>query len=246
MPFQTSVNAQIAPGIKGGWASANPHASTLQPNTGDPALPNFVSWTVGEGGVIVGQFAFADTTSGEVTSAHPGTGAVQTASAVGPVKVGFVQRDQLVVITPYLAGYGDTLFEGQGVTLLSKGDVWAEFAAGAVPGQFVFAQFADGAAVAGNTTTAPTTTFSVTTTNGSPNLTAVGAGAAAGMPVTGTGIPAGAYLVSVDPIANTAVLSANATAAGTVTATATTAVLTNWRVASTAANGDIAKITVEG
>lgn len=247
MPFQTTVRRYVAPGVKGGWASANPHASLLQSNNGDlgeSASPIAV-WMVGAAGVIVGQFAFADTVTGKVTSSSPG-GALMTDTAAGTVRVGFVQRDQFALITPYLAGSGVTLFEGQPVTLLARGDVWAQFAAGAAVGQFVFASYANGSAIAGATSTPPTTTYSVTTASGSPNLTAVGAGAAAGQPITGTGIPAGARLISVDPVAGTAVLSANATATGTITATATTAALTLYRVASPAASGDIAKITAQG
>ena len=247
MPFQTEVNRYLAPGVKGGWASANPHASLLQSNNGDlteTASPIAV-WMVGEAGVIVGQFAFADTVTGEVTSSSPG-GALMTSTTAGTVRVGFVQRDQFALITPYMAGTGVTLFEGQPVTLLAEGDVWAEFAGGAAMGSFVFANYGTGAAVAGATSTPPTTTFSVTTASGSPNLTAVGAGAVAGQPVTGTGIPAGARLISVDTVAGTAVLSANATATGTVTATATTAAPTGYRAVSVAAAGDIAKISVQG
>lgn len=247
MPFQSAVRRYIAPGVKGGWASANPHASLLQSNNGDlgeTASPIAI-WMVGPEGVIVGQFAFADTVTGEVTSVSPG-GTLMTDTAAGTVRVGFVQRDQFALITPYMAGSGVTLFEGQPVTLLAEGDVWAQFAAGASIGQFVFASYADGSAIAGATSTPPTTTYSVTTASGSPNLTAVGAAARAGQPITGAGIQAGTRLISVDSVAGTAVMSQNATASATVTATATTAAPTAYRVASAAANGDIAKITAQG
>lgn len=244
--FQTSVNAQIAPGIVGGWASANPHVSLLQPNNGDLADPTSGSWKVGTTGAIIGNFAFADVVTGLVTSANPGTGAQFTDTAAGRIRVGFVQRDQLSLITPYLGGDTLAVQPGFGITLLSRGDVWAKFAAGAAVGSFVFASLADGSPVAGATSTAPTTTYSVTTASGSANLTAVGAGAVAGQPITGAGIPAGTYLVSVDTAAATAVMSANATASATVTATASTAAPTPWRVDSLAAAGDIAKISVWG
>lgn len=242
--FQTAVGGNIAPGVKGGWASANPHVSLLQPSNGDLSLAANVSWRVGTTGAIVGNFAFADTTTGLVTSAHPGTGTLVTATAAGRIRLGFVQRDQMALITPYLDGDTLALFGGQPITLLAKGDVWAQFAAGAAIGSFVFANYGTGAPVAGATSTAPTTTYSVTTTSGSANLTAVGAGAVAGQPITGTGIPANTYLVSVT--GTTAVMSANATASGAVTATATTAALTEFRVDSLAASGDIAKISVWG
>ena len=245
--FQTSVRQYLAPGVEGGWASANPHVSLLQPNAGDLSDANAASWRVGASGAIIGRFAFADTLTGLVTSAHPGTGANFTSGASGTpgrIRHGFVQRDNIVLITPYLGGESNVVPAGVGITLLSRGDVWGRFAAGAAIGSFVFASFADGSLIAGATSTSATTTYSVTTTSGSPNLTAVGAGAAAGQPVTGTGIPAGAYIVSVS--GTTAVMSANATASGTVTATASTGLLTEFRVDSLAAAGDIAKISVWG
>jgi len=248
--FQRSVNAYIAPGVKGGWASANPHVSLLQANTGDLSEAASGSWKVGTTGVIIGQFAFADTVTGLVTSANPGTGALFTEGASGQpgrVRVGFVQRDQVSLITAYLGENTSAMQPGFGVTLITRGDVFAQFAAGAAIGSYVFASFADGSAIAGATSTPPTATgVTVTTTNGSANLTAVAGGTLVpGQPVSGTGIPAGAYIVSVSGA--TAVLSANATAGGTnVALTQTTAAPTNYRVDSPAAAGDIAKISVWG
>lgn len=248
--FQRSVNAFLAPGIEGGWASANPHVSLLQANTGDLTEAASGSWKVGASGAIIGRFAFADTVTGLVTSAHPGTGAIFTEGSSGQpgrVRFGFVQRDQVSLITPYLGTDSMAVQPGFGITLLTRGDVFARFAAGAAIGSFVFASLADGSCIAGATSTAPTATgVTVTTTSGSPNLTAVAGGTLVpGQPVSGTGIPAGAYIVSVTGA--TAVLSANATASGTgVAITQTTAVLTNYRVDSPAAAGDIAKISVWG
>lgn len=247
MPFQTSVSAAVAPGLPGGWASFNPHSSMLQPNTGDLTLPNAFSWRVGAGGAIVGNFAFADTITGLVTSAAPGTGAVRTDTAPGRLRVGFVQRDQIVLLTTWLVNAGLVVQPGNGITLLSAGDVWTKFAAGATDGQFVFASYADGSAIAGSTTTLPTATgVTATTTSGSPNLTAIAGGTLLpGQPVSGTGIPAGAYIVSTS--GSTAVLSANATASGTgVALTQTTSALTRYRVVGGAAAGELAKISVQG
>lgn len=247
--FQTSVNPYIAPGIEGGWASANPYYSLLQPGNGDLAgspAPN-VAWLVGATGAVVGRFAFADTANGDVTNANPGTGATQTATAAGSLRVGFVQRDQFALITQYLAGDTLALFQGQPITLISAGDVWCKFAAGATVGYFVFAKYADGTAVAVADTTAPTDTDSIGTTNASTTITAVDPTKVfPGMPISGTGIPTGAYVVSVNATALTAVISAAATATATITATVTTAVLTPWRVESPAGNNEIAKITVRG
>lgn len=246
MAFQTAVRRYIAPGVKGGWASANPHASLLQSNNGDlgeTASPIAV-WMVGAAGVIVGQFAFADTVTGEVTSGSPG-GVLMTDTAAGTVRVGFVQRDQFALITPYMAGSGVTLFEGQPVTLLAEGDVWAQFAGGAAMGQFVFASYADGSAIAGATSTPPTAAATtVTNTSGQPTLTVTaGPIPAVGSPITGAGVPAGTRVITV--AGNVVTMSANSTADVT-SITATTAAPTPYRVASVAANGDIAKITAQG
>jgi hypothetical protein len=168
--FQTHVNMYLAPGLPGGWASANPHVSLLPPSNGDFGAVTNGTWRVGADGVIVGNFAFADPATGDVTSVY----------AAG-TRIGFVQRDQFGLITVYLDGTTEVLFEGQGVTLLAAGDVWVKFAAPAAVGDYVLANMADGSAVA------------------------------------------------------------SATAADTATA-----VLTPFRVASAAAAGDIAKISVWG
>jgi len=247
MPFQTTAAQRyIAPGVKGGWASANPHASLLQSNNGDlgeTATPIAV-WMVGAAGAIVGQFAFADTVSGEVTSTSPG-GALITDTTAGTVRVGFVQRDQFALITPYMAGSTETLFEGQPITLLAEGDVWAEFAAGAPMGSFVFASYADGSAIAGATSTPPVAAATtVTNTSGQPTLTVTaGPIPAVGSPITGTGVPAGARVISV--VGAVVTMSANSTA-GVTSIVATTAAPTGYRAVSVAANGDIAKISVQG
>lgn len=229
MAFQTSVATQQSPGIEGGFSGFNPHYTLTNPDEG--------MWVAGSPGPFVGRFAWANTANGKVTSAHPG---------VATVRYGFVHRDQPVVIAGLLVGDSNQVVAGQGIDLLADGPMWARFAGGAAIGQKVYMSYADGSCRAAATGAAATTTFSVTTTSGSPNLTAVGAGAYAGQPVSGTGIPAGAYLASVNATAQTAVLSANATASGTVTATATTDFETDWSVRSTAGNGELAKISVRG
>jgi hypothetical protein len=249
MPFQSSTPRQyLAPGIEGGWASFNPHVSLLQPNTGDLSEANAASWKVGPGGAIVGRFAFADVVTGQVTSAHPGTGAnfVEGSNGQpGRVRVGFVQRDQIVLITTWLGENGSTVQPGAGITLITRGDVWARFAAGAAVGSFVFASYADGSAIAGSTSTPPTgAAVTVTNTSGQPTLTVTsGTVPAVGTPLTGTGVPAGAYVVSV--AGNVVTMSANSTA-GVTSVTPTTGFLTQYRVDSLAAAGDIAKISVWG
>lgn len=243
MPFPSTVNANPAPGLEGGWASANDHFSMLTPGNGDPAVATYAAWKVGAGtatlpGVIVGRFAFANTANGQVTSAHPG---------VATVRCGFVHRYHPVVITTFLGENAMTLYAGQEVDIVDAGDFWCKFAAGATAGQKVFALYADGSAVAGTAGSPPTATGVTWNQNNSVNVTNVAGGTLyAGQPVSGTGIPAGAYVVSVS--GSTAVLSA-ATTGGSTTGNAvtqTTAYETRWTVDSPAAAGDLAKISTRG
>lgn len=238
MPFQTSVLSEPAPGLEGGWASTNPHTSMLNPNNGDPTTSGYSSWKAGTAGVIVGRFAFADTITGLVTSAHPGT---------SNVRVGFVHRYHPVLIQGYLGTSFMGLYAGQEVDVADGGDFWLRIAAGSAPGPKLFASYADGSAIpgaAGATITA--TGVTATTTNGSPNLTAAAGGTLyPGQPISGTGIPAGTYIVSTSGA--TAVMSANATASGTAVAiTQTTAFETRWYVDSFAPSGGLSKISTRG
>lgn len=228
--FQTSVATQQAPGIEGGFFGSNPHYTLTNPDEG--------MWVAGAIGPIVGRFAWANTATGLVTSQHPG---------VATVRVGFVHRDQPVIIAGLLTQANNQVIAGQGVDLLDDGPMWARFAAGATIGHKVYASYADGSCRSAATASAATATgVTVTTTSDSANLTAVAGGTLVpGQPVSGTGIPEGAYIVSAT--ATTAVLSANATANGTAIAvTQTTDFETAWTVRSTAASGEIAKISVRG
>jgi hypothetical protein len=127
MPFQKSVNTYPAPANAGDFASSNPRASVVSPESG------FVAAT---GGVTVGRFAWATGT----TVANTGAGA----------PTGFVHRDQQASITTYLAESGNAVLQGQPVTLMSIGDYW--FTANtnaAVVGQKVFAKLTDGSTQTG-------------------------------------------------------------------------------------------------
>jgi hypothetical protein len=229
MAFQTSVSAQQSPGIEGAFTGINPHYTLTNPDEG--------MWVAGSAGVTIGQFAWANTANGQVSSVHPG---------VTTVRSGFVHRDQPAVVAGLLVGTSNTVVAGQAIDLLEDGPVWARFAAGATIGQKVYANYADGACVAAATGSAATVTRSVTTTNTSTAISYTGGAIYPGQPVSGTGIAAGAYIVSVNAAAGTAVLSAAATASGTVTGTFTTNFETAFVVRSTAGNGELAKISVRG
>jgi hypothetical protein len=188
MVFQTSVGAAPAPGIEGDFASANPRGSML---AGQGYLIS------GPLGVIVGRFARAANATGLVTNGDPGV----------PSRIGFVHKDQLVGITPYLGVSGLTVLPGVEITLHDSGDFLARFAAGATIGQKVFASYADGSAIAGTAggtvagavvTGAAGGVFTATTaTNTSLVVTAVTSGyLSVGDTITGTGIPAATTIVS--------------------------------------------------
>lgn len=232
MTFQTSVGQLPAPGIEGDFASANPRGSML---AGQGYLVS------GPLGVIVGRFARAANATGIVTNADPGV----------PSRIGFVHKDQIVGITPYLGVSGLTVLPGIEITLHDSGDFLARFAAGATIGQKVFASYLDGSAIAGTaggTVAGATVTasaggvFTASTTNGSPTLTisAVTSGQlSVGDTVTGTGIPANTTITALGTGTGgtgTYTMSANASATGTPTVTAAS----NKMVVSAVASGTLA------
>lgn len=140
MPFQTTVNANPAPGLEGGWASANVHTSMLVPGNGDPALSTYTAWVAGAAGLIVGRFGFANLTTGAVTNAAP-------AVAANLMRVGFVHRYHPVVIVTHLGQTANALYQGQEVDITDGGDFWCRFPNGGTPGQKVFASTTDGTAI---------------------------------------------------------------------------------------------------
>jgi hypothetical protein len=229
--FQRTVNTDPAPAVEGDFASANPRASML---AGPGAL------TAGALGVIIGRFARAKNSDGTVTNGDPGVAS----------RLGFVHRNQPAVITAWLGESSMTVTSGLDITLFDSGDFWCRFAAGAAIGQKVFANYADGNAVAGTAGTPPTgaVVTASTATNTTLTVTGVTSGAlAVGDPVSGTGIPAGAYIAAFGTGTGgvgTYTLSAATTAtASGVTVTALGAKETEWYVHSTAANGELAMIS---
>jgi len=90
MPFQSVINQYPAPGVEGGFASTNPHASYA---AGEAAL------VAGDGGVTIGRFAWA--VNGVAT--NTGTG----------VPAGFVHRDGQAVITDWLGAASNVIQKGR-------------------------------------------------------------------------------------------------------------------------------------
>lgn len=229
--FQTSVAQNQAYGVVGDFGTTGPWTTV-------PAGPGEL--TAGAAGVAIGQFAWADDTTGVVSNFKPSTTST---------RFGFVGRaGQRSTITGFLAESSMAINPGFEVTLYDGGAyLIAAPSGGATIGQKVFAPYGGGASVVGTAGTAPTVaTTTATTTNTSPNLTAVSAPLYPGQPITGTGIPANTTVVSYNATAATAVMSANATASGSITITQTTAYETRFYVKTAGAAGDIIIIADRG
>lgn len=176
--FQNSVNSQPAPAAAGDFAGTNPRMSLSAPVSGYVAIPD---------GVVVGRFAW-------------GSYALATVANYFSLlaSLGFVKREQQAIIIPFLDYYALEVIQGLPVTLFSRGDFWAQFASGAAVGQKVYADPLTGECSAAATGLSLTTTLTASlATTGVLTVSAVGAATlAAGQVVTGTGVPAGTYIVS--------------------------------------------------
>ena len=124
MGFQTQVQAQQAPAVAGDFASANPRAAVVSPESG---------FVAGAAGVTVGRFAWIQADG--VTVLNTGTGKPD----------GFIHREQQAFITAFLGESSNLIPVGQPVTLMRTGDYYA-LATGnsAVKGEKAFAKLADG------------------------------------------------------------------------------------------------------
>lgn len=238
--FQTVVNSDPAPAVKGDFAGANPRANVL---AGEGAL---LSADITRA-PIVGNFAWANRLTGLAGKNFLGLLAEQ---------IGFLRRDQQAQILaqlPVAAGEATMVFApGQMTTLFDQGSFWAEFLAGATAGQKVFARYADGstyAAAAGASTANATFTGVIAVTTGVLTASAVTGTLKAGDVLSGSGVPEGTRIV--------AQISGTAGGAGTystsiivavasVAMTAHDAVETAFTVDSPAAAGDLAQISTWG
>lgn len=226
--FQAAVNIQPAPAVEGDFASANPRASML---AGAGAL------VCAALGVIVGRFGWTD-----------GAGVVSNGWNTG--RIGFIHREQQALITAFLGESSQTVPGGMPISLYVQGDFWGKFAGGATIGQKVYASYADGSLSAAATATPPTgavVTGSITTTV--LTVTAVTSGTlAVGQLISGSGITAGTRITALltgTGGTGTYTVSVSQTA-GSTTVTALGAVETGFFVDSTAAAGELAKISTWG
>lgn len=123
MSFQTGLNRDLPRGVAGDFASTNPRNSIL---AGEAAL------VAGEP-LTVGQFAFADLTTGKVYKVF----------AAGRA-IGFVHRNNQAVV-PLGQAASMTIPTGKEVALFSNGDFYAVAPAVVAPGEAVYAVSATGA-----------------------------------------------------------------------------------------------------
>lgn len=221
--FQKTVNAQPAPAVEGDFASANPRRSM---DAGPGAL------TAGAL-LLVGRFAFARNDTGVTNNAHPGVAC----------RVGFVQRDQIALITAWLGASTMQVPQGVECTLFDGGDFWGRFAGGAVIGLPVFADFLDGSL----STSAPAgASFTGVIAANVLTVSALTGVVKPGAPLSGTGVTAGSIIGpqltgSAGGVGTYTV--AGTTTAGSTAMTTTGGVDTKFIVQSTAAAGELAKIS---
>lgn len=205
MAFQTTMKNQPALAFEGDFATANIFDSMY-------AGPGEL--VAGPAGVTIGRFAWANP-----------VGVVSNSGGLG--RLGFVCRRGQVVINPIvLQRSGNLILAGAEMTLHTKGDFWVRFAGGAMMGQKVYANFADGTAVAAAAGTPPaaaTATGSIAagsvavTGSIAPNNLPNGDIDGGILTVTaGTGLVIGGSLSGTNVLAGTTLLSQLTGAAGTI------------------------------
>lgn len=238
MGFQKTVNIQPAPACAGDFASANMRNSVLSGANGLVAGA-YVSPV--SAGPTIGNFAWGNQSTGIAYGLNDGSANSQ---------IGFVHREQQGMITAFLSDNGATIQPGYPMTLLSQGDFWAKFAAGASIGQKVFAKYTDGsctAAAAGTSTQEASVTASIAVTTGIMTVSAVGSGAlAVGQLLAGSGMPAGTYITAqlTGTAGSTGTYQTNTTTAvSSTTVTAASKVETAFYVRSTSAAGELSMIS---
>ncbi len=184
--FQTRVNLYNPFGVEGDFASANPRATALTPDTG--------ALIAGPNGVTIGQFAWVEADGRTVNN-----------FATGAVKpTGFVHRDQQGLLTQYLQAAGTLIPPGFPVTLMVEGDFLDLIAGGsaAVFGSACYASYADGSLYIGSAPSGATATgsigatFTATGTGTSLVVTAVTGLISVGDTISGTGVPVGTTILA--------------------------------------------------
>ena len=200
MPFQQTVYTRQAPAVAGDFASDNPREFY-------PAGPGGL--VAGASGVTVGSFAwvspsYIDWDSGPTIINSFGSG----------IPAGIVHRQQVGLITTYLAEASLLVPVGNNVSLLTGGDIWLKNSATSgevLPGYKAYANLATGAVTfaatggAGSATSATTASIAAgtaATTTGTIYGNVLTTGATVtntiypGAIVSGTNVATGTYIVS--------------------------------------------------
>lgn len=178
MPFQKTVNTTPAPAVDGDFASVNPMASVVAPESG---------FVAGVGGVTVGRFAWISSDGKTLLNAGQGK------------PDGYIPRLQTAQIGTYLAESGNNIPAGFPVDLMRTGNFYAKSnVAGSTKGNKAFAKFQDGTmqpAAASATIAAAAVTASIAATT--MTVTAVASGAlAVGDKVSGANVTADTYITA--------------------------------------------------
>lgn len=195
--FQTQVSTTLAPGIAGDFASANFNKYTTLNGPGGAIA--------GLSGLVQGRFAWLSNAYQDYDSAA----AIANNTGTG-VPSGFVHRDQQALNTIFLAEATMLMPSGFPVSIFNDGDFWVknDGANQALPGQKVYANYADGKATTAATANPAVTSFTAAVaastlsvtgsiTGNVLNVTAVGSGTVVnGATLAGTGVVTGTKVVS--------------------------------------------------
>ena len=130
--FPNTISAGPAPGVEGDFCDSNPRSTV---NAGPGGL-------VAGASCIIARFGWATPPVD-----FDGAPAVVNSFGAGPV-TGFLHREMQGLNTVFLQEYGMQVLPGLAVTLFKSGGFWVKNRGSteALPGQFAYANFADGSA----------------------------------------------------------------------------------------------------
>lgn len=202
--FQTAVGVQPAPGVAGDFCNANPRATV------DAGAGGIVA---GSNGLTIGRFAWLSAQAVDGDNAPAIANNTPSAGADGSIAnpstgapSGFVVREQQALITNFLDDASMAVPKGFQVSLFSEGGFWAknDDTSQALPGNTVYANFADGKAQVSSKTAVVTGSIaagaaSVTGSITGNVLSVTVAGSAALVPgavLSGSGVATGTRILS--------------------------------------------------
>ena len=183
MGFQKQVNLQQAPAVEGDFASANPRAVVLSPESG---------FVAGDLGATIGRFAWI----------QPDGLTVENKGIAPAAPNGFIHREQQGLITQYLGEQSMVVPQGFPVVLHNQGDFWVKNSGSATAiGDSVYADYGTGQAANAIQTGASVTgaigaTFTATGATTNLTVSAVTGLISIGDTISGTGVTAGTKIVS--------------------------------------------------